>query len=295
MPDITPIQSGVGSIGPWNDPKAARTRQAQAKALIDYATTVRNWPLVEEAIDLKIEDQAEFVGWWDEKVGKGWGGDRGKVTDRVTLSREDAEASTGITRMQVSRWRKHLRDKPKYRERMIEAAFRKADLTPAENHRAEGTGENEWFTPQKYIAAARSVMGGIDLDPATHSAAQQMVQATEFFTRQDDGLTKEWGGRVWLNPPYAQPLIGQFVEKLVGEIAAERVQQAVLLTHNYTDTTWFHLAETTAELICFTKGRIRFVDIDGEDCSPTQGQAFFYYGDRGLQFRSIFETFGFVR
>jgi hypothetical protein len=93
------------------------TSRAKADAVIAFAAKVKNWPLLEEAVDAKIEDQEEFVGWWNENVGAGYGGDRSKVTDRVTLtSRENAEAFTGITRMQVSRWRKHLADKPKYRE-----------------------------------------------------------------------------------------------------------------------------------------------------------------------------------
>jgi DNA N-6-adenine-methyltransferase (Dam)/Protein of unknown function (DUF3102) len=104
----------------------------------------------------------------------------------------------------------------------------------------EGTGENEWFTPAEYIEAARAVMGGIDLDPATSVKAQEVVQAEKFYTKKDDGRKHEWHGRVWLNPPYAQPFIAQFVHKLCEERVAGRVTAAIALTHNYTDTTWFH-------------------------------------------------------
>jgi phage N-6-adenine-methyltransferase len=158
-----------------------------------------------------------------------------------------------------------------------------------------GTGDNEWFTPAQYIRAARDVMGGIDLDPATHPLAQETVQATGFFTADNDGLDKQWRGRIWLNPPYAQPLIAQFIEKLVGEVSAGRVVQAILLTHNYTDTAWFHQAEAAADLLCFTRGRIKFIDADGDECAPTQGQAFFYYGPQVELFRDVFSRFGFVR
>ena len=158
-----------------------------------------------------------------------------------------------------------------------------------------GTGETEWFTPPQYLDAAREVMGAIDLDPATHPVAQQTVRAVDHYTVADDGLSKEWHGRVWLNPPYAQPLIAQFVTKLVAEVSAGRVEQAILLTHNYTDTTWFHEAEAEANMLCFTRGRIKFIDADGNDCAPTQGQAFFYYGREGARFAQIFRRFGFVR
>jgi hypothetical protein len=49
--------------------------------------------------------------------------------------------------------------------------YRTAELMPAENHRAEGTGENEWFTPAQYIEAARAVMGEIDLSARCCSVA----------------------------------------------------------------------------------------------------------------------------
>lgn len=272
-----------------------KAEQARADAIISFAAKVKDWPLLADAVARKIEDQQEFVRWWRENVSIGWGGDRGKNAASAFLTKDDAETATGISQQQVSRWDKSLRDVPKYRGKMIEAACRKADLVAAENHRAEGTGDNQWFTPEEYIEAAREVMGGIDLDPASHPAAQQTVQADSYFTPEDDGLAQPWNGRIWLNPPYAQPLIGQFVDKLLEERVGGRVQQAIMLTHNYTDTSWFHRAEGLAALVCFTRGRIKFYDQDGDECSPTQGQAFFYYGDEGDVFRQVFSQFGFIR
>ena len=83
-----------------------------------------------------------------------------------------------------------------------------------------GTGENEWFTPPEFLELARTVLGVIDLDPASSDKAQEVVQAEQYFAKADDGLAKQWHGRVWLNPPYAQPFIAQFVAKLVAEIEA---------------------------------------------------------------------------
>ena len=168
--------------------------------------------------------------------------------------------------------------------------------TPVPQHfRTQFTGENEWYTPPDYVEAARRVLGCIDLDPASSEKAQKTIRATRFFSAEDDGLTQDWGGRVWLNPPYAQPLIQQFAEKVVAEVRAGRISEAIVLTHNYTDTAWFHLLESACAAICFTRGRIRFVSSSGELASPTQGQAFFYFGQRREAFAEVFRAFGFVR
>lgn len=157
-----------------------------------------------------------------------------------------------------------------------------------------GTGENEWYTPIEQIEAARDVLGDIDIDPATSELAQQSIKAKRFFTADDSGLDKIWEGRVWLNPPYAQPLIAEFVSKMVAERKAKNVSAAIMLTHNYTDTSWFHEAAAVADAICFTRGRVKFVDSVGEIAAPTQGQAFFYFGDNVDSFVKRFADIGFV-
>ena len=161
--------------------------------------------------------------------------------------------------------------------------------------RARFTGENEWYTPAPYVEAARACLGAIDLDPASAPAAQETIRAARFFTRDDDGLKQEWHGRIWLNPPYAQPDITRFIVKLLAEIAAGRATEAILLTHNYTDTAWFHAAAGQCAALCFTRGRIRFVGASGEIAAPTQGQAFFYFGPGIERFRASFGSFGFIR
>jgi ParB family transcriptional regulator, chromosome partitioning protein len=187
-----------------------------------------------------------------------------------------------------------LKDRERYRERMIQAASRAAELRAAANHRAIGTGDNEWFTPAEYIAAVRLVLDDIDLDPATHPIAQETVNAARYFTRDDDSLEQEWHGRIWLNPPYGRGEIGLFINKLVGEILLGHVSAAVLLTHSYTDTEWFHNAVSVSQALCFTKGRVKFIDDTGQTCAPTQGQVFFYYGRDSDIFDQVFSAFGLV-
>ena len=79
------------------------------------------------------------------------------------------------------------------------------------------------------------------------------------------------------------------------EVNAGRATEAILLTHNYTDTGWFHAAAAQCAAICFTRGRIRFASPTGEIAAPTQGQAFFYFGPNLDPFRASFGSFGFIR
>jgi hypothetical protein len=60
----------------------------------------------------------------------------------------------------------------------------------------------ELITSSELVQAANAVMGNIDLDPASSKVAQNYVQASEFFSPQDDGLNaQQWFGRVYLFPP----------------------------------------------------------------------------------------------
>jgi phage N-6-adenine-methyltransferase len=161
-------------------------------------------------------------------------------------------------------------------------------------HRTIGTGEYEWYTPAEYIAPARQVLGGIDLDPASCEAANATVQAARFFTQEENGLAQPWAGRVFLNPPYAQPVIQHFADKMVAEWQSGRIRAAIMLTHNFTDTRWFHTLAHAAEATCFTRGRIRFVSPGGESAAPTNGQAFFCFGADVDLFAHVFVEVGLV-
>jgi phage N-6-adenine-methyltransferase len=160
-------------------------------------------------------------------------------------------------------------------------------------HIAQNTGVSEWYTPAEYIAAARATMGGIDVDPASCAVANEQIGAATFYTIEDSGLAHEWPGRVWLNPPYAQPLIGQFTAKLIEELDAHRTTAACVLVNNATDTAWFQALLHKVSAVCFTRGRVRFW-APGKIAAPLQGQAVLYFGIDALAFHEGFCRFGEV-
>jgi len=54
---------------------STQENEAKLTAIIDYARAVKDWPLLEQAVDTKINEQEEFVEWWDGKVqraGRKW-------------------------------------------------------------------------------------------------------------------------------------------------------------------------------------------------------------------------------
>lgn len=161
------------------------------------------------------------------------------------------------------------------------------------------SGNNEWYTPPRFLVAARVVMGGIDLDPASCAVANVAVGATTYYDAASDGLAQRWAGRVWMNPPYAQPLIRQFVDKLVDSYSAADVEQAIVLVNNSTETAWAQRLGRAATAICTPAGRIRFLDANGVlvPGSPLQGQQIYYLGDGAgaSRFVGAFDMFGFAR
>ena len=161
-------------------------------------------------------------------------------------------------------------------------------------HVAHNSGQNEWYTPAPWIEAARATMGGIDCDPASSAIANERVRATAIWTAEDDGRERVWGERVWMNPPYAQPLVADFCEALAVRFERGEVTQACVLVNNGTETAWFHRLLSVASAVCFPRTRVRFLSPSGEPGAPLQGQACLYLGDNREAFTTHFRAFGVV-
>jgi len=156
------------------------------------------------------------------------------------------------------------------------------------------TGEVEWYTPTDVLDGVRSVMGSIDCDPASSEMAQKTVQAETYYTAEENGLEQPWTGNVFLNPPFASPQVQEFVARSVKAIEDKECNQITILTNNATDTDWFQSLCKACEVVCFTDGRVRFYNNEGETLQARQGQAIFYWGPNRQQFIDTFRSAGVI-
>lgn len=152
----------------------------------------------------------------------------------------------------------------------------------------------EWYTPVEYIGAIQSVLGYIDLDPASSHEANRVVEATHFYTKADDGLTKDWAGRVFLNPPYGRG-IDKWVSKLRTAWENGEVDSSILLVNAATSAGWFQ--KLWGLPMCFPRKRIKFWRPGGAATRPTHSSVFVLFSDRTDEheaFKYHFGEFGFV-
>jgi hypothetical protein len=278
-----------------------KTIRDKAVAMRAYAQQAKDTELIRNATEIRFRTErraGELLREMEKANGADYGG-RPKLdgSRELPFNPPPTLAELGITKTQSSKWQKLAalpEDKFEIRVQHAKARVEAMTTSAPSYHKAVFMGENEWFTPSEYIEAAREVLGEIDLDPASHAIAQTTVRAKRFFTALDDGLSRPWSGRVWLNPPFATGLIERFINKLVDEIRSGRVSASIALTYNHTDTGWFHAAARAAYSICLLSGRVYFLAPSGEECSPRHGQAFFFFGADSARFDAIFGKLGLI-
>lgn len=155
---------------------------------------------------------------------------------------------------------------------------------------------NEWYTPAKYIEAAREVMHGIDLDPASCELANQTVKAARYYTEQDNGLLQPWYGNIWLNPPYGRMYKNTgttaFVSRLIRDYEQGNIQQAIILTMLGMYARWFF--RLLDYPICYLEEKPIFYRPDGTNGKLGFAACCFYLGTNEQEFVKNFSPFGRV-
>jgi hypothetical protein len=123
-------------------------------------------------------------------------------------------------------------------------------------HESQCNESKEWYTPKSIFDMLKCTF---TLDPASPGRdIVPWIPAEKHLTFRDNGLMADWTKeQVWCNPPYGQDT-EVWMEKFIRSNCS-----GIMLVFARTDTRWFHNLAIYADILCFVKGRIKFVRGDG--------------------------------
>ena len=129
---------------------------------------------------------------------------------------------------------------------------------------------DEWATPQEVFDELDKEFH-FNLDPC---ATSENHKCETFYTLQDNGLERSWGGcRVFCNPPYSK--IAKWVEKCYREGTKDNTL-VVLLIPSRTDTKYFHDFIYQRAEVRFIRGRLKFGE--SSNCAPFPSMVVIFRG-----------------
>ena len=191
-----------------------------------------------------------------------------------------------------------VKDPEKQREK-VEVLIAKVSEDDAALGVHSPSKSQDWWTPSDIIDPTIAMLGEIDLDPCANEGAPN-VPARQHFTPADDGLSQEWRGQIFMNPPYKG--VGRWVKKLLAEMEKGRVNAAIVLVENRTGSDWYRNLAEAARVKCEIDGRLTFIDgLTGQPASnvaPFPSVVFYlsrdYAPDDRDRFRRAFDLYGAV-
>lgn len=156
------------------------------------------------------------------------------------------------------------------------------------------SGETEYFTPPAIIEGARRVMGSIDLDPASCEMANRSVNASRFYTIENDGLKRDWHGNVWVNWPFGRVQNPLWVKKMTWEYPRMEVQAITCITFAATSEEWFQPLMAFPQ--CYLSPRTNYHLPDGSlKRGVSKGSVVTYMGPDVDKFAVEFHSFGTIK
>jgi len=147
------------------------------------------------------------------------------------------------------------------------------------------TGSDEHDTPAEFFAPIADAVGGFDFDPC----ASESSDLADENNRLEGGLSTEWFGKVFLNPPYSE--VGEWMEYARYSHKHNHTDLTVALVFARTGTQWFHNHATTADMLCFVEGRLSFGDQDNSAPAPSMVAV---WGDYPDELEQVLERTGLV-
>ena len=107
-------------------------------------------------------------------------------------------------------------------------------------------------------------LGTFDLDPCAPVVRPWPTAATH-YTKENDGLSQPWFGRVWLNPPFGREAV-KWLRKLA------KHGNGIALVPARTETLWFYeCVWCSADGVLFLTSRPHFHYVDGSKAKANSG------------------------
>jgi hypothetical protein len=128
------------------------------------------------------------------------------------------------------------------------------------SHQSASAISAVWLTPPHIVDA----LGPFDLDPCS-PLDRPWDTAAKHYTIEDDGLSHEWEGRVWMNPPYGAAA-ATWLERLAKHGDGIALVFARTETRMFFDWVWPH-----ATALLFIEGRLYFHRPDGTRAKANSG------------------------
>jgi hypothetical protein len=114
-----------------------------------------------------------------------------------------------------------------------------------------------WLTPPE-ITKSLGGAESFDLDPCSLNPRPFATAKHHLYLPDYDGLTEEWYGRVWLNPPYTSGEVGQWLRRLSEHGIGTSLIFARTETEHFSKYVW-----NRADSLLFIHGRLAFYRPDG--------------------------------
>ena len=134
----------------------------------------------------------------------------------------------------------------------------------------------EWYTP-KWIFDELAI--AFDLDPCSPHDMESEVPAKVKYTIFDDGLSQDWGGTVWLNPPYGKST-PFWIRRMIDH------NDGIALVFSRTDAAWCQEAMKSCTSMLFLSGRIQFIagkENQHKKSRSAAGTVMFAFGDESSE------------
>lgn len=123
------------------------------------------------------------------------------------------------------------------------------------------SNRDTWATPSPLFADLNREFG-FTLDVC---ALPENAKCANYFTPEQDGLSQEWTGVCWMNPPYGRK-ISNWMRKAYE--ASRHGATVVCLVPARTCSAWWHDYAMKGE-VRFIRGRVRFVGANWDAPFPS--------------------------